>query len=202
MTLEGEAKAEFPRSEVEGLGVKGGAELQAFGDSTDHDSLSERSRDERESLLCHPPGSASTIALSSLSPRDFENTSKDSETTSEEGRVEDAASAPLGDGRRPEERESLEKGGDFSPDVEGEAQSPVAAACRAVISAMKQDEFFAEASKLIRRERFRYLEGIRMMKEDHSYLDLSFEDNGTPSKLVALMDALAQDNSRCEGFNS
>ncbi|KEP62359.1 UNVERIFIED_CONTAM: hypothetical protein HHA_209740 [Hammondia hammondi] len=209
-----EAEKSFP-SAMEVSGEKTWIEPHAFAESTDNDSSSEQSRDERESLLRHPRVSASTVALSASVP-DSENSFKDSESSLEEGNAD--ASAFLGPedshgqtkkeaketkgDTKSETKKETEEGakGDRAIDAVGEErefqesqQSPVAAACVEVIAAMKEDEFFAEASRLIRRERFRYLEGIRMMKEDHSYLDLADEDNGAPSKLVALMDALAQD---------
>ncbi|KFH15440.1 hypothetical protein TGMAS_209740 [Toxoplasma gondii MAS] len=208
-----EAEKAFP-SAMEVSGEKAGIEPHAFADSTDNDSSSEQSRDERESLLRHPRALTSTVALSASVP-DSENSFKDSESSLEEGNGYTSALLDPEDSYGPTKKEAKETKGDTKSETkkepEGETkgdretdavgeerefqefqQSSVAAACVEVIAAMKEDEFFAEASRLIRRERFRYLEGIRMMKEDHSYLDLADEDNGAPSKLVALMDALAQ----------
>ncbi|PHJ25528.1 hypothetical protein CSUI_000617 [Cystoisospora suis] len=63
--------------------------------------------------------------------------------------------------------------------------------CIEMIASMREEDFFIEACKLIRQERFDYLESIRMMKEDHSHLDLlsSPSDAGMMMKMMSIMTA-------------
>ncbi|PFH31894.1 hypothetical protein BESB_023860 [Besnoitia besnoiti] len=113
------------------------------------------------------------------------------ESEREEGRGFEDARAD----EEPQEATADTRSAEAEPD-KADRDLSAAEVCAAAVAAMKEEDFFAEACKLIRRERFFYLEGIRMMKEDHSYLDLTGEDYDAPAKLAALMDALAHEGAQ------
>lgn len=81
---------------------------------------------------------------------------------------------------------SSSSGSSSSSDLRAEKEL---SGCIETIASMREEDFFFEACKLIRQERFDYLESIRMMKEDHSHLDLLSSpcDDGMMMKMMSIM---------------